>query len=206
VIRPLLKGRLGRLLAAVTVFELANVATSLLILRATDLFVPSMGADRAAITGIALYVAYNVAATVASFPAGRAVDGVGGPPVLAVGIALFGLAYALLAITGPDVAVLGFAFVAAGVGIGAVETAENATVASAAPEHQRGSAFGLLAVIQAGGDLVASAAVGLVWTVVAPSAAFGLAAAAMLVALVALAAGSRGAFARRQPPAVDART
>ncbi|HKF86205.1 MAG TPA: MFS transporter [Candidatus Limnocylindrales bacterium] len=196
VIRPLLRGRLGRLLAAVTVFELANVATSLLILRATDLFVPSMGADRAAITGIALYVAYNVAATLASFPAGRAVDSVGGPRVLAVGIALFAAAYALLAATGPDLVPLGLAFVAAGVGIGAVETAENATVAAAAPEHQRGSAFGLLAVIQAGGDLVASAAVGLVWTLVAPSAAFGLAAAAMLVALVALVAGSRGI---RQP-------
>ena len=52
---------------------------------------------------------------------------------------------------------LALAFIAAGVGIGAVETAENATVASAAPEDKRGSAFGLLAVIQAGGDLVASA-------------------------------------------------
>ena len=192
VIRPLLRGRLGRLLGAVTVFELANVATSLLILRATDLFVPSMGADRAAMTGIALYVGYNVAATLSSFPAGRAVDAVGGPRVLAAGIGLFAVAYALLAVTGPDLVPLAVAFLAAGVGIGAVETAENATVASAAPEHQRGSAFGLLAVIQAGGDLVASAALGLVWTIVAPSAAFGLAAAAMLVALAALAFVGRG--------------
>lgn len=192
VVRPLLRGRLGRLLGAVTVFELANVATSLLILRATELFVPSLGADRAAITGIALYVAYNVAATLVSFPAGRAVDTVGGPRVLAVGIALFVVSYTLLAVTGPDVLVLGAAFVAAGIGIGAVETAENAVVAAAAPEHQRGSAFGLLAVIQAAGDLVASAVVGIAWTLASPSVAFGLAAAAMGVAFVALLAATGG--------------
>jgi len=151
-----------------------------------------MGTDRAAITGIGLYVGYNVAATVASFPAGRAVDAVGGPRVLAIGIGLFAVAYAVLAITGPDLVPLALAFIAAGVGIGAVETAENATVASAAPEHQRGSAFGLLAVIQAGGDLVASAVAGLVWTLVAPAAAFALATVAMVVALVALGAGTRG--------------
>ena len=57
----------GPAAGAITVFELANVATSLLILRATELFIPSMGADRAAITGIGLYVGYNVAATVVSF-------------------------------------------------------------------------------------------------------------------------------------------
>ena len=191
VIRPLLHGRLGRLLGAITVFEMANVATSLLILRATELFIPSMGADRAAITGIGLYVGYNVAATVVSFPAGRAVDAVGGPRVLGVGIALFAVSYALLAVTGPDLVPLALAFIAAGVGIGAVETAENATVASAAPEDKRGSAFGLLAVIQAGGDLVASAVAGLVWTLVAPAAAFGLATVAMVVALVVLVAGTR---------------
>src|SRR5829696_6348333 len=137
VVRPLLRGRLGRLLGALTTFELANVATSLLILRATELFVPILGADRAAITGISLYVAYNVAATLVSFPAGRAVDAVGGPPVLGAGIVLFIGAYALLALTGPEILLLGLAFVAAGVGIGAVETAENASVAAAAPDHQR---------------------------------------------------------------------
>ncbi|MCJ7710794.1 MAG: hypothetical protein MUQ32_08170, partial [Chloroflexi bacterium] len=45
---------------------------------------------------------------------------------------------------------------------------------------------GLLAAIQAVGDLVASATVGLVWTLVSPVAAFALAAGAMVVALVAL--------------------
>ncbi len=186
IIRPLMKGRLGRLLGAITAFEMANVATSLLILRATELFIPSLGTDRAAMTGIGLYIAYTAAATLSSFPAGHLADRIGAPLVLGGGVALFAVAYALLAVTGPNVLVLGVAFVAAGVGIGSVETAERATVALTAPEAVRGSAFGLLAAIQAVGDLVASAVVGLVWTLVSPVAAFALAAGAMVVALVAL--------------------
>ena len=87
------------------------------------------------------------------------------------------------------------AFVLAGVGIGAVETAEHAAVATLAPEHLRGSAFGLLAAIQSAGDFIASAAVGIVWTLVGPSLAFGIAAAAMALSLAALLAtqgASRG--------------
>ena len=186
IIRPLMKGRLGRLLGAMTAFEMGNVATSLLILRATELFIPSLGTDKAAMTGIGLYVAYAAAATLSSFPAGHLADRIGAPRVLGGGVALFAVAYALLAVTGPNVLVLGVAFVAAGVGIGSVETAERATVALAAPDAVRGSAFGLLAAIQAVGDLVASATVGLVWTLVSPVAAFALAAGAMVVALVAL--------------------
>ena len=43
---------------------------------------------------------------------------------------------------GSGVVVLGAAFVAAGVGIGAAETAENAAVAGLAPTELRGSASG----------------------------------------------------------------
>jgi hypothetical protein len=52
------------------------------------------------------------------------------------------------------------AFVLAGLGIGCGETAQTAAVASLAPERLRGSAFGLLATVQAGGNLIASAVAG----------------------------------------------
>jgi MFS family permease len=42
-----------------------------------------------------------------------------------------------------------------------VETAEHAVVARLAPEHLRGSAFGLLAAVQSVGNLAASAVAGL---------------------------------------------
>lgn len=88
---------------------------------------------------------------------------------------------------------LAIGFIAGGIGIGAVETAEHAAVAAEAPAELRGSAFGLLAGIQSLGDVVASATVGIVWTVVSPTAAFGLAVLAMAASLIAL-------LAARQAP------
>lgn len=185
VVRPLLRGRLGILLIAVALFEAGNVAASLLILRTTELLTPAQGLDAATTTAIALYVGYNISATLVSIPAGRTVDASGPRLVFGFGIAAFVLAYAVFAV-GPGVAWLAVGFIAAGIGIGAVETAQGAAVATLAPTELRGSAFGLLATIQSIGDLVASATVGLVWTLVAPSTAFGLVTFVMVVALVAL--------------------
>jgi MFS family permease len=135
---------------------------------------------------ITLYVGYNIAATLASVPAGRIADRVGARLVFAGGVALFGVAYALFALAGPSVLVLGVAFVFAGVAIGAVETGEHAAVAGLAPDHQRGSAFGLLAGIQSLGDFVASAVIGIIWTIAGPAVAFGVAVLAMLTSLASL--------------------
>src|SRR4030095_10405777 len=70
-IRPVLTGRLGRLMVGVSAFEFGNVAATLLLLRATELLAPRRGQDRATQLALGLYVAYNLAATVASVPAGR---------------------------------------------------------------------------------------------------------------------------------------
>ena len=103
-----------------------------------------------------------------------------------VGIALFGVAYVAFAVAGPTMGPLAAAFVAAGVGIGAVETAEHAAVASLAPTDLRGSAFGLLAGVQSLGDLVASAIVGFLWTLISPVVEFLFAAGLMVASLLAL--------------------
>ena len=79
---------------------------------------------------------------------------------------------------------LGVWFVAGGVGIACVETAQHAVVATNAPPELRGSAFGLLAGVQSIGNFVASALAGLLWTVFSPEVAFAYAASCMLAALV----------------------
>ncbi|MDQ2934081.1 MAG: MFS transporter, partial [Chloroflexota bacterium] len=165
VVRPLLHGPLGRLLVSVSLFEAGNVAATLLILRTSELLAPSLGIDGATTVAIALYVAYNVAATLTAVPAGRVADARGARLVFAGGVACFAAAYLTFAF-GSGVVILGAAFVAAGVGIGAAETAENAAIAGLASTELRGSAFGLLAGIQSAGDFIASAVVGLVWTLV----------------------------------------
>ena len=74
----------------------------------------------------------------------------------------------------------------AGAGIGCAETAEHAAVAAFAPNELRGSAFGLLATVQAIGNLAASAVAGLLYTVATPTVAFTYLAGWMLIALVTL--------------------
>jgi MFS family permease len=186
-VRPVIQAGLGRLMLAVSAFELGNVAATLLILRATELLTPSEGADGATSTALFLYIGYNVAATLTSIPAGHLGDRTSPRFVLAGGALAFVLAYGAFAATGPSVPILLLAFVVAGVGIGCVETAEHAAVAVAAPAQVRGSAFGLLAAVQSFGNLAASAIAGLLWTVVSPGAAFAYLAAWMLVAVAGLA-------------------
>jgi MFS family permease len=188
-LRPALRGDLGRLMAAAAAFEVGNVAATLLILRATQLLTPGHGIEAATRWALWLYVGYNVAATVASVPAGRLADRIGrrGPVlVLAGGVAMFGFAYAGFGLTGASLAMLALPFIAAGIGIGAVETAEHAAVAAFAPENMRGSAFGLLATIQAAGNVAASAIAGILWTAASPGVAFGYLTAWMVLALVGL--------------------
>lgn len=193
-IRPVLKGQLGRVMVGFTAFEVGNVAATLLILRATDVLTPGRGVTSATQIAISLYVVYNIAATIVSFPAGGFSDRLGqrGPLLVTVaGVAAFLVAYALFAVSGPVILWLGIAFALAGVGIGCAETAESAAVAAFAPPEIRGSAFGLLATMQAIGNVAASAIAGLMYTVISPQAAFGYLAAWMLIALVTLAWASR---------------
>jgi MFS family permease len=190
-VRPVLTGRLGRLMVGVSAFEFGNVAATLLILRATDQLSPGHGQDRATQLALGLYVAYNVAATLASIPAGRLGDRRGAVLVLDLGVALFGLAYAGFATGASSVLALAPWFVAAGVAIGCVETAEHAAVAALAPVELRGSAFGLLAAVQSFGNLAASAIAGLLWTLASPQVAFAYLITWMLLALVGLLAAGR---------------
>ena len=94
-------------------------------------------------------------------------------------------AYVGFAVSRLNLAWLALLFVAAGVGIGLVETAEHAAVAALAPNEIRGSAFGLLAAIQSFGNFAASAIAGVLWTLASPRIAFLYLAAWMLVSLVA---------------------
>jgi MFS family permease len=160
-VRPLLAGRLGRLLVGVGAFEVGNVAATLLILRATELLTPSRGHDQAAVVALLLNTGYNLAATLASVPAGRVADARGAVVVLAAGVGMYGLAYAGFAVgTTPLLAL--------------------------APQALRGSAFWLLAAIQSLGNFAASGVAGLLWTAVSPRAAFGYLTGWLLVALLGL--------------------
>jgi MFS family permease len=198
-LRPVLRGDLGRFLGAISAFEVGNVAATLLILRATELLTPAHGAATATTIALALYTAYNLAATLASVPAGHLADRMGkrgSAHVLTAGVAAFAISYGLFAVAGGDIWVLAVPFVLAGIGIGAVETAEHSAVAALAPTELRGSAFGMLAAVQSLGNFAASGLAGLLWTLISPTVAFGYLTAWMIVAVAGLLIASRRAQSR----------
>ncbi|GAA5076782.1 MFS family permease [Thermocatellispora tengchongensis] len=178
---------LGRALLPVAMFECGNIATTLLILRATGLL-HTDGRDLAAATSLAIliYAGHNAVAAAASLAGGALIDRAGPRPVFAAGAAAYVLAYAALAAGIGGWPLLVAAFALAGVGIGLAETAESTLVARALPDRLRGSGFGLLGIVQAGGDLLSSAVVGLLWATVSPAVAFGYAAAWMLASLAVI--------------------
>jgi MFS family permease len=180
-------------------FELGNVATTLLILRASQQLAAS-GRSVAAATSLAIliYALHNAFAAAIAFAGGHWVDRAEPRVVFAAAAGLYVVAY--LGFAGPwsDAFVLAVWFVLAGCGIGLAETAESALVARLLPDHLRGSGFGVLGGVQSVGDLLASAVVGALYAAVSPLVAFAYAAGWMLVAVVA----SGVLRAARQPPSV----
>jgi MFS family permease len=189
-----------RALAPVVLFECGNVATTLLILRATDLLhAGGRGLTAATSLAILLYAGHNAVAAAASLAGGTLIDRYGPRPVFAAGAAAYVLAYAGFAAGPAGWPALLAAFALAGTGIGLAETAESTLVAAALPDRLRGSGFGVLGVVQAGGDFASSAVVGLLWAIGSPAVGFGYATAWMAASLaVATLAGRR---AQRTPQA-----
>jgi MFS family permease len=96
----------------------------------------------------------------------------------------YGLAVvmALILVSGPkSVALLSVAFSLAGIVVGVEESLEDSLAAELVTQQQHGMAFGTLAAVNAIGDFASSLLIGLLWTAVSPSLAFGLSGALFLV-------------------------
>jgi MFS family permease len=185
---------LARPLIPIAAFELGNVATTLLILRATTLLHHG-GRSATAATSLAvfIYAGHNLFGSGIAFAGGHWLDRAGPRVVFGSGAAVYVVAYALFALPLHSWPVLVAAFLLAGSGIGLAETAESALVARLLPDHLRGSGFGLLGGVQSLGDFASSAAVGLLWTLVSPTVGFAYAAGWMVVSTLTAAAALRSA-------------
>jgi MFS family permease len=175
-----------RPLLPIAAFELGNMATTLLILRGTGLL-HAHGRSLTAATSLAvlIYAVHNLFAAMMAYAGGHWIDRAGPRVAFASGAGLYVAAYLLFALSSGGWPLLIVAFLLAGSGIGLAETAESALVARLLPDHLRGSGFGLLGGVQSFGDFASSAAVGLLWTTVSPTAGFLYAAGWMLVAAAA---------------------
>ncbi len=175
---------LARPLVPITLFEFGNTATTLLILRVTQLL-HSDGRSLVAATSLAIliYAAHNACAAAVAFGGGHWIDRSGPRPVFAVGAALYVLAYGGFALGSHSWLFLLAAFVLAGSGIGLSETSESALLARGLPDTLRGTGFGVLGGIQAAGDIVSSVTVGILYVVISPTVAFAYAAGWMVLSL-----------------------
>jgi MFS family permease len=187
-----------RPMVPVAAFELGNVATTLLIFRATQqLQSGGLSITAAASLAILIYAAHNAVGAAVAALGGHWVDRSGPRIVFATAATLYVVAYIGFALPGQGWSTLLVAFTLAGSGIGLAETAESTLVARALPDELRGSGFGLLGGVQAAGDFASSAVVGLLYALLSPVVGFAYAAGWMLVAVL----GSAQLGARRQQDA-----
>lgn len=173
--------RFRRFLVAAGLFGMGNFAQTLLVLRATTILVPKMGAIAGAAAAVGLYTWSNAVNSGAAFPAGFLADRLAKPVVLGLGYGLFAiLCLGFMLPWATSLPALALLFTLAGLSAGIVDTVEDALAAELLAADRRGRGFGSLAAVNSVGDMVSSIAVGVLWTVAPPAWGFAYAAALSL--------------------------
>jgi MFS family permease len=185
-----LPARFKRYLGAVGIFAAGDFSHSLLILAATTLLTPSMGVIQAAQVAGLLYVWRNIVQVVTSYPVGVLADRLGPQRVLVAGYALGVLTAALMAaafVVGTEsLWFLGLIFFVAGLYVAVQEALESTVTAGMVAQDTLATSYGALGTVNGTGKLISSSAVGILWTVTSPIAAFGLAAVLMAAGTLVL--------------------
>lgn len=164
-----------RFLTGAGLFGLGDFSPALLILAA--------GAVTGARTAALLYAFRNVFYAASAFPVGWLSDRMDRQKLLAVGCALGALtAFATAALFRPHAPVVALAgvFAVAGIYMGMQDALEGAIPADLVAAESRGTAYGLMGAVNGVGDLVSSALVGTLWSLLSPIAGFTAAGALML--------------------------
>ena len=189
-----LPGPYLRFLAGVGLFGAGDFAPTLLVLAAARILAPAQGLVRAGELAALLYMLRNAVYAAAAFPAGALADRMNQRTLLAAGYVLGGLtALATAALFAWNIAApgaLAAVFTLAGIYIAMEDTLEGAIPAGMVPSSSRGAAYGLMGAVNGVGDFIASALVGVLWTLASPAVAFA-AAAALMLAGAALTAARR---------------
>jgi MFS family permease len=162
----------GSFLLAVGVFGIADFAPTLMILRATIVLQPSLGALEAARVAALLYTLRNFVYALASFPIGTLSDRFSRTRYLAVGYGVAVITFLGFAFVVPTIWWFAIFFSLAGVFIAWEDTMEGVAVRDYVKTEVAGTAYGLLGVVNGIGDFGSSLIVGLLWAAVGPTPAF----------------------------------
>jgi MFS family permease len=159
-----------RFLVGVGVFGAGDFSHTMLILYASRMLAAEHGIARAASLAVALYVVHNIFYAASAYLSGWLSDHVRQRKfVLAAGYGLGVVTHSLV--------LLAVICALAGIYIGTEEALEDSVAAELVAKEQHGMAFGTLAAVNAGGDLVSSLMVGALWSAFSVQAAFGASAA-----------------------------
>lgn len=161
-----------------SLLSLARCSQAFLVLKAYDIGVDS------AFVPIALVVVHLFYAC-AAYPFGALADRINRRRQLGLGILALIAADVLLAATTSIWAAF-FGAALWGLQLAVTQGLLSASVADAAPEHLRGTAFGIYEMTIGAATFVASAAAGVLWMIGGPALTFGASAAAAGLALLAL--------------------
>jgi len=179
-----------RLLVGLFLFGLGDFSRTFLILLAAR----ALGEDHSERTALSvamlLYVGHNVISAIVAVPVGRLADRTSKLAILTVGFILGTATNAMLAVTSTSTLVVIGAIAASGIYIAIQETVEKATAASLLPRELRSWGLGVMASVNAVGDMASSVFVGLMLDAGHPTLAFAIPAVLMATGAVWLAAGS----------------
>ncbi len=174
-----------RFLWGAGVFGIGDFSHTLMILAATQLLSPLHGVAHAAQIAGLLYVVHNVFYAGASYPVGALSDRWGRRGLLSIGYMAGALTAAGLGAAFfwklASVPFFALVFALGGTCLAAVDSLEGALTADFVAQDVRGTAYGVKGTVNGVGDLVASVAVGALWTALSPVVAFTYAAVMMLV-------------------------
>jgi MFS family permease len=152
-----------KFLWAVGIAGLGDFSNTLLILWATQSWIPLYGVTKAGSLAMAFYVGFNVVYTITCYVGGAIADRVPKKYVLTIGYIVAAIPAVLLAMPGAGLLKFAGIFGLSGLYMGIWETVETSIAASILPSHIRGIGFGALATVNGIGDLISSIVVGLLW-------------------------------------------
>jgi MFS family permease len=149
-----------RLLVGLFLFGIGDFSRTFLILLAARALGEDHSPKAALSIAMLLYVGHNVVSAIVAVPIGRLADRKSKLAILGVGFAIGTLTNATLALTSTSAAVVIAAIAASGVYIAIQETVEKATAASMLPRELRSWGLGVMASVNAVGDMASSLFVG----------------------------------------------
>jgi MFS family permease len=165
---------------AVGLFGVGAFAHTLLILLAVQKLTPTLGATKAASIAVALYILHNVFYASFAFIGGWLGDRFPKNRLLAMGYFMSAVMSLCIMFLPANIGTLALIFILGGTNVALEETLEDSLCAELTEESQHGMAFGVLATVNGVGDFLSSIIVGVLWTGLGTTVAFGYSAALSL--------------------------